>query len=397
MFSRLKSSGKKPKSAAKALGAAVATTPVAPEVDAREAAAIAQSIVLSVTRAKAKEKGNKGVQDLTLFADDTEEDVEEFIPSGFANVDAILGGGWPIGRCSEVSGKEASGKSALADMAIAQVCKMGGFAVIEEFEHTRTKERLAKMGADLSRVVIHSPDHAEAAWNNIWKVYQHILGLQEKKGKGGKTPPFLIVWDALGSCAANQEELDGTSKQPGRMGALMSRELTRMYKRIRRVRAHLMFVNQVRAVMGAKGPFAPKYEPTGGYAVRFAYTTRVECKAWAVPLNKYPKTGFCCRVTTRKNKVMPPFQSTTWQLDFADGPSPALTAFDLLREARVIKPSAEAGKMKCPILSAFNRAKWCQAFADPEFAKKAWALVTDKSAIKTELPTETEDEAGEED
>ena len=121
-------------------------------------------------------------------------------------------------------GPEACGKSALADMAIASVCNMGGLAVVEEFEHTRTKERLAALGADLNCVVMDTPDHLEEAWDNIWSRYNDAKDAMAKSK--GKQSAYSGGVGCGGVVLCDQKDLDANTMSPGgKVAAVMASQL----------------------------------------------------------------------------------------------------------------------------------------------------------------------------
>jgi recombination protein RecA len=356
--------------------------PVQAAVDSAPAVSLVQSIVTHVVKSV---KGKDGeVADVKIMEDDDEGDVSEWIPSGFPNVDAVLGGGWPIGRCSENSGAEGSGKSALADMAIVEVQRMGGYAVVIEFENTRSKNRLAAIGADLKRIIFHTPDYAEEAWKLVWQVMDSIEAqakIAEKKKQ--RVPPVLFVWDSIGGTPVKEEVMpkpaaklvDDKADKPGMFAKMMSKETKRLYKRIRNCRAHFMFINQERDKFGGMS-FVKQTDTPGGRALKFAYTVRAQLRNWAIPKMKYPKMGFFCIIRTIKNKITAPYQRAAFVIDFKLGPSPAATAFELLKNVRVIKTSTlGAGAFTCPWKKTFTRDGWVSAFSDPAFAQRAWAEV----------------------
>jgi len=300
-----------------------------------------------------------------LFGEDTEADVREWISTGFPNIDAIFGGGWPVGRISELSGAEASGKSALADFSIVQVQKMGGYAVVLDFENTRTKDRLVQCGADLNRIVFPRPQTAEQGWEIVWRLMDEIVGQKNK-------PPVLFVWDSLGG--TDIEDAD----QPGGLARVMSKHLRRLYHRAPSVRAHFLFVNQERDKFGGRS-FIRETDTPGGRALKFACTIRAQCRAWYLPRKGVPKTGLCCSVRTIKNKVVAPNQSTQWVLDFAHGPSPELTALHHGLETRWVK--TVSGLYTCPLLGRVSRAEWVARLrGDSDLARQVWDELRRRSA-----------------
>ena len=88
------------------------------------------------------------------------------LSTGLAALDEILGGGWPMGRISELWGPEHAGKSTLALVSAAAAQRR--FSVTPEFpvmwfdqENTFEPTWATKLGVDLARVKHHGPLSAE--------------------------------------------------------------------------------------------------------------------------------------------------------------------------------------------------------------------------------------------
>ena len=75
------------------------------------------------------------------------------LPCGIATVDALLDGGWPQGRISELSGPPSSGKTALALALLATTSRHGEIVACVDLADAWHPASVAAAGADLRRVL----------------------------------------------------------------------------------------------------------------------------------------------------------------------------------------------------------------------------------------------------
>jgi recombination protein RecA len=85
------------------------------------------------------------------------------IPSGLAQLDAALGGGFPRGRIVEIFGPPSSGKTALALQAVAHAQQCGWGAAWIDADHTFDAAFAAAQGVQLEKLAVAEPDSAEQA------------------------------------------------------------------------------------------------------------------------------------------------------------------------------------------------------------------------------------------
>lgn len=305
--------------------------------------------------------------------------MNEWIPSGFADLDRVLGGGWAVGRCSEVYGDEACGKSALLHCAIREVQKLDGMALLLDFEHALDKKKIQNVGIDLERLVYATPESLEEGFDILWAFLKQVRQLRrEKKLKG----PVLIGHDSIAASIPRAEiEGDMAEQSIGLHARLMSKGCRKATREVARARAHLMWINQYRTKIGGSAGWGggPDKDTTGGRAAKFYASQRLAC----VRIKRIkpsmeagtPPSGYLIKVETDKCRLAPPHRRTEWVLDFKLGPSAALTARHLLQEARIIR--AKAGKVTGPWLpkgETFRLRNWMDLWQGKDFrvgAKKA--------------------------
>ena len=273
-------------------------------------------------------------------------EVTEWIPTGFPDLDRCLGGGWAVGRCSEVFGDEACGKSALAHTAIRECQRLGGLAMLLDYEQALDKKKIKNVGIDESRLIYVAPESMEEGWEATWAF---LASIRTRKLDG----PVLVVWDSV-AAAIPMAELEGKMDEHsiGLHARLMSKGCRKASRAVAKARAHLMWVNQYRTKIGGGGWHGgPDKDTTGGRAAKFYSSQRLVCKRVkrlkpsAEPGT--PPSGYLIMCETEKCRLAPPHRKTEWVLDFKAGPSECLTTRHLLLESGAIRTRG-SGKAMVP-------------------------------------------------
>lgn len=335
----------------------------------------------SMVKAIKKRIGTKTDSVVTVLGtSDSLSEVTEWIPSGFPDLDRVLGGGWAVGRASEVYGDEGSGKTALSHMAIRQCQHMGGIAALFDYEVSLDAAKMENVGIDPERLIYLAPAHAEEGWEATWAIINDL----KVRDPG---VPTLIVWDSI-AAAVPKDELEGkmTDSFIGLHARIMSKGCRKMFREIAKVRAHVMWINQNRSKIGGfSGWGGPQTDTTGGRAVKFAASQRVACRVVgrlpAKRVKGIAPTGYKISTITDKCRLAPPHRRTEWILDFTHGPSTELTVQHLLNEAGLIKQAKGPGRILVPWSDgAFKRGDWLDRMADPGFRAGANAALKVVSA-----------------
>ncbi len=79
--------------------------------------------------------------------------VRPFAPTGVAEVDALLGGGLPVGAITEMVGAESSGRTSLALSFLAGITRIGSVAAWIDISNSLDPESAAAAGVDLPRLL----------------------------------------------------------------------------------------------------------------------------------------------------------------------------------------------------------------------------------------------------
>ncbi len=286
----------------------------------------------------------KPLRNVTLLSEGhVLSEVTEFIPTGLPALDVAFGGGWPVGRISELFGPEATGKSALTHLAIQQCLLGGGIVILIDFEQSFDQRVRVQLLIDGELVIYCIPDYVEQAWNIIWRAAEKIKQAKPMPG------PNLIVWDSLGQSGTKEEIMDddAENEKVASLAKAMRGGINKLVKTAAELRAHVLFVNQVREKFGGRS-FIKSYQTPGGKKVKHAATLRVACSSapGQRPKRGLNVSGLPLRARVIKNKVAAPGQWADWMIDYERGPSAEASAFRSLLQARRIK-STGGGKYVC--------------------------------------------------
>ena len=106
-------------------------------------------------------------QKVAFFLNDDEAptNVDGWISTGCAMLDVAISnrpyGGLPVGRITEITGLEQSGKSLVSAHLLAETQKQGGVAVLIDTETAVSREFLEAIGVDVSKLLYVTADSVE--------------------------------------------------------------------------------------------------------------------------------------------------------------------------------------------------------------------------------------------
>jgi len=303
-------------------------------------------------------------------------EVTEWISTGFEELDIITGGGIPVGRMVEYWGPKAAGKSAATHIAIRSVQEMGGLAVCADYEWSLEPKKVKQLGIDPEALIYLTPKHIEEGQAAIFDVLDQI----DKKAPNG---PVLFVFDSVGAAIPKKlyDQKEGDKDPIAAHAAAITIMISKLYYRIGRSRASLLFVNQVRANMNAKA-FGTQHRTTGG--AQYEHGISVSVRFMRISTLKVGEKkiarGYRIKCIVEKNKTAPPHRAAAWDLDFTYGPSPELSMLTTLLAARVVKSAG--AKYALPwTKKIYSRDEWVAAMSEVEgFRQRAVEAVREISA-----------------
>ena len=233
---------------------------------------------------------NLGIVDMPRFS------------SGILAIDIDTGGGYPENKIIEIIGIESSGKTYLANKAMATITNRiaNNKALLIDEEGSSEASWLNKCGVNIDNLEICRSEYAEQALD--------ILELAVQSTNFG-----IVVLDSIAALIP-KEELDGSTDawQMGLTARLMGKACRKMFKALIECKkaggsCTVILINQIRSKIGVI--WGSKETTPGGRAVKFATGLRIDLRKEAM-LTDVSGTifGQQTKYTCIKNKTSPPLK-----------------------------------------------------------------------------------------
>lgn len=264
---------------------------------------------------------------LSYFADNNKSN-HMYVSSGSAVMDAMLGGGWVLGRVANIVGDRSAGKTLLAIEAFANFFHaypdgIGRYAESESAFDQPYAENLGmpvdKIDFGLAKTFGRGDEDEPLRTVEDW--YESVLKFIERCEKAGKPGIYCIdSFDALSDEAEMARDIDKGSFGQGK--AKKSGELFRkLIDRIKRSNILLIVVSQIRDKLNVT--FGETKTRSGGRALDF-YASHI---VWLAEIGKIKKTikgierpiGVNVKANCKKNKVGLPFRTCEYPILFGYG------------------------------------------------------------------------------
>ncbi len=231
----------------------------------------------------------------------------EVVPTGCLALDLALGaGGFPRGRIIEIFGSEASGKSSLCLHAISEVQKRGGTAAFIDVENSLDATYAKALGVRLENMLIVQPSSGEEA-----------MGICEQLIRGGSID--IVIVDSV-AALVSKAELEGAigDSHIALQARLMSQSMRVLSGAIAKTNTIMCFTNQMRQKI-ATSRFGPTTTTSGGNALKYYASVRVQLWAFGKIEDGDDKIGAHVKARIVKNKIAVPFKEAEFDVVYGKG------------------------------------------------------------------------------
>mgnify|MGYP003444480858 FL=1 len=252
----------------------------------------------------------------------------EVIGTGSLMLDIALGiGGLPKGRVVEIYGPESSGKTTLTLQTIAECQKAGGTAAFIDAEHALDPIYAQKLGVNIDELLLSQPDTGEQA-----------LEIADMLVRSNAVD--IVVIDSVAALTPKAEiEGEMGDQLPGLQARLMSQALRKLTGNIKRSNCMVVFINQLRMKIGAMMPGQSPEVTTGGHALKFYASIRLDIRRIGSIKKGEEIIGNQTKIKVVKNKLAPPFKQVITEILYGEGISREGELIDMGVEAKLVEKS----------------------------------------------------------
>jgi recombination protein RecA len=303
----------------------------------------------------------------------------KFISSGCTLLDCALGGGYAIGRITNIVGDRSTAKTALATEAMINFLNQyNGAAAYRESEAAFDQSYAEAMGLPLEKIDFGDPENPLLTVEDFARDLDSFLDAQIKSGSPGIY--VLDSLDALSDEAEMENDIGKASYGMAKAKAL-STMFRKMARKIERSQVLLLIVSQVRDNIGVT--FGEKHKRAGGKALDF-YASQVlwlaNIKTLKKTINKVERPyGVLILAKVKKNKVGLAFRSAQFQFIFGYGVEDLGASIGWLKEVGRLKDielSDSEAKKYLDSLEVMSNTEYRQEQATVSKAvKTAWAMI----------------------
>lgn len=258
------------------------------------------------------------------------EPCTHYISTGCTILDlAIAGklpGGFGGGRISHIYGEESTAKTVLITETMGAVQRQEGVAYFEDAEFTFDFPRAHLFGVNVTKNwEYRNPGSLEEFFD------EHLAEILKKRRTNSR--PGVIGVDSLSALPSRTEvkdKLDAASYGTSR-AKIISQAFRKYLRQLNDKNLAMVLVDQARDNVGEM--FGPQLTVSGGKAVRFYSSTRIECRPGKRIVNsKGVVVGVEIKFMVVKNKIAPPFRSGCIQIIFDYGIDDIATSLSWLKD-----------------------------------------------------------------
>ena len=297
---------------------------------------------LAQTIADALNKLNKDSGQIAFFLDGKEgtpTDITDFISTGATMLDIAISnrpnGGIAVGRITELTGLEGSGKSLVGAQLIANTQKRGGVAVLIDTETAVNAEFFKAVGIDMNKMVYAQISTVEDIFDAITNLIEQV-----RTGKD-KDKLVTIIVDSV-AAASTKKEMEADFGKDGYAtdkAIIISKAMRKITGLLGRERIALVFTNQLRQKMNAPA-FSDPWTTSGGKAIAFHASTRIRLSLVGKIQDANKNVlGVNVKAVVVKNRLGPPHRIAQFDIYFDRGIDDYGSWLTVMKDNNLIKQS----------------------------------------------------------
>jgi recombination protein RecA len=287
-------------------------------------------------------KLNKDSDQIAYFLDgkeDTPTDFTDFISTGATMLDIAISnrphGGIAVGRITELTGLEGSGKSLVGAQLIANTQKRGGVAVLIDTETAVNPDFFKAVGIDMNKLVYVHLSTVEDIFDAITNIIEKV-----RAGKD-KDKLVTIIVDSV-AAASTKKEMEADFGKDGYAtdkAIIISKAMRKITGLLGRERIALVFTNQLRQKMNAPA-FSDPWTTSGGKAIAFHASTRIRLSLIGkIQDGNKNVIGVNVKAVVVKNRLGPPHRVAEFDIYFDRGIDDFGSWLDVLKDNGLVKQS----------------------------------------------------------
>lgn len=269
----------------------------------------------------------------------TPTDFTDFVSTGATMLDVAVSnrmhGGIAVGRITELTGLEGSGKSLVGAQLIANTQKRGGVGVLIDTETAVNPEFFKAVGIDTNKLVYVHLSTVEDIFDAITNIIEKV-----RTGKD-KTKLVTIVVDSVAAASTKQEMEADFNKDGYATGKaiIISKAMRKITGLLGRERIALVFTNQLRQKMNAPA-FSDPWTTSGGKAIAFHASTRIRLSLLGKISNSSGDViGVKVKANVVKNRLGPPHRTAEFEIYFNRGIDDLGAWLKVMKELKLVKQS----------------------------------------------------------
>jgi len=361
---------------------------------------------LALLLQKALNKSNKDGSKSSFFLDeDNPSEITEWVSTGSDLLDLAISnrphGGIPVGRISEMSGLQGTGKSLICAHLIRETQKKGGLAVYFDSEFAVDREFWKSFGVNVGAANYNTFVTLEELFTKI----EICIG-EFRKANKDKILTILVDSIAGASVETEIESEHGVTGYNTSKSLILGKALRKITGLIAQQKICIIFTNQLRTVLNA-GPFQEKFTTPCGMALPFASSVRLRLAGMGKIKKGDEIIGMNAKASVIKTRCGPNFRSAEFEIHYDSGIQNLSSWLEFAKTRGIITGTAAkyTWKREGGDELQFNTAKFVELMNSDEKLKeefyqqicKVWIMSYREASSKiiedTETVTEEENSA----